>query len=140
MGKKKPDFVVEKELKIYKDIFNFNDLENELMIWFEYKADYGDKSLSDLRAFFASSNLKEMFPQLFIAFKIYLSIPVTSAEAERSFSCLKRLKTYLRSTIGQDRLSSLAILNVERDEINNISIDETIDIFSSVKDRRMHFF
>jgi hypothetical protein len=44
----------------------------------------------------------------------YLTLPVSSAYAERSFSSLKRLKTYLRSTKFQERLFALAILNTEK--------------------------
>jgi len=47
--------------------------------------------------------------------KIYISIACNSAGAERSFSCLRRLKTYLRKTMGQDRLNHLAILAIEVD-------------------------
>ena len=36
------------------------------------------------------------------------------AGAERSFSCLKRLKIYLRNTMGQERLNNLVILTIER--------------------------
>ena len=39
-------------------------------------------------------------------------LPVTSCEAERSFSTLRRLKTYLRTTMSQERLNGLALLNV----------------------------
>ena len=47
------------------------------------------------------------FPNLHIALRIYLSLFVTSCKGERSFSKLKRIKNFLRSTMGQDRLSSL---------------------------------
>ena len=39
-------------------------------------------------------------------------LPVTSCEAERSFSALHRIKTFLRTTMGNDRLNGLALLNV----------------------------
>ena len=39
-------------------------------------------------------------------------LPVTSCEAECSFSTLRRLKTYLRTTMSQERLNGLALLNV----------------------------
>ncbi len=60
--------------------------------------------------------------------------------AERAFSCLKRIKTYLRSTIGQDRLSSLAILNIENEYINLIDLDAVIYEFGNIKNRRMKIF
>jgi hypothetical protein len=43
-----------------------------------------------------------------------LTIPATSAADERSFSVLKRLKNYLRNWQSQDRLSSLAMINIEK--------------------------
>ena len=39
--------------------------------------------------------------------KLFLTIPVSNAEAERSFSCLRRLKTYLRSNMGQDCIAAV---------------------------------
>ena len=59
-----------------------------------------------------------------------------NVRAERAFSCLKRIKTYLRSTIGQDRLSSLAILNIENEYtyhcLNLIDLDAVIDEFGNI--------
>jgi hypothetical protein len=43
------------------------------------------------------------------------TIPVNVWECERSFSCLSRTKTFLRNTIGQARLSALALVHIERD-------------------------
>ncbi|RXM32747.1 52 kDa repressor of the inhibitor of the protein kinase [Acipenser ruthenus] len=52
------------------------------------------------------------YPNIHCLLKITATIPVTTASAERSFRCLRRLKSYLRSTMGQDRLSGLAMLNL----------------------------
>jgi hypothetical protein len=78
--------------------------------------------------------------QYCILLRIYLTCPIANVTAERAFSCLKRIKTYLRSTIGQDRLSSLAILNIENEYINLIDLDAVIDEFGNIKNRRMKFF
>jgi hypothetical protein len=40
---------------------------------------------------------------------------VTSASVERSFSCLKRVKSYLRNTMSQGRLSSLCRISIHKD-------------------------
>jgi hypothetical protein len=45
---------------------------------------------------------------------LFATLPVATASAERSFSCLKRLKTHLRTTMGEDRLSGLAMMAINR--------------------------
>jgi len=57
---------------------------------------------------------------VWIALRILLTIPVTVASGERSFSKLKLIKTYVRSTMGDERLSSLAILSIENDIAENL--------------------
>ncbi|CAG2209581.1 unnamed protein product [Mytilus edulis] len=47
---------------------------------------------------------KELYPSIFAIFAILVTMPVTTSTTERSFSSLRRLKTYLRSTMVQDRL------------------------------------
>ncbi|KAJ8873980.1 hypothetical protein PR048_024820 [Dryococelus australis] len=52
------------------------------------------------------------------------------------FSVLKRVKNYLRSTCSDDRLSSLMILAVEQEEVKKISLDELVNDFARMKERR----
>ena len=52
-------------------------------------------------------NHKECYTQLHKAYQIACTIPITTAENERSFSCLKRVKTYLRSVMNDERLGNL---------------------------------
>ena len=59
-------------------------------------------------------SMEDAFPHVVRLLSLALTFPVTSATAERSFSALKRIKTYLRSTMLQERLSNLAILSIER--------------------------
>ena len=54
------------------------------------------------------------FPNIWIAYRILLTIPVTVASAERSFSKLKLIKSYLRSTMSQEILNGLVILSIEK--------------------------
>ena len=61
------------------------------------------------------SKVPECFPTILSSYRIALTLGVSSASAERSFSSLRRIKTYLRSTMTQDRLSNLALLYIERD-------------------------
>ena len=51
---------------------------------------------------------KDSFPNIHILLVIACTLPITSAEAERSFSLMRRLKTALRSTMAEEHLSDLA--------------------------------
>ena len=67
-------------------------------------------------------------------------LPATSCSAERSFSGLRRLKTYLRSTMGQTRLSNLALLHLERPTTNKVDVNRIVDIFGQRSGRNKYFF
>ena len=56
-----------------------------------------------------------LYPNVWTVLKITLSIPVTSCECERSISTLGLVKTKLRSTMGQERLTGLRLLSRHRD-------------------------
>ena len=79
------------------------------------------------------------YSKLLSAVVLFITLPVTVATAERSFSKLKLIKTYLRSTISQDRLDSLAILSIESEEAWSLDIDGLIDMFADKKARLSKF-
>lgn len=84
-----------------------------------------------------SKDLHPIFPSISILLRIFITMPVSVAEGERSFSKLKLIKNYFRSTMGQERLSSLMILSIENDLANCLSHDEVISNFASKKARKM---
>lgn len=81
----------------------------------------------------------DCYPNVSIAYRILLTMPVTVASAERSFSKLKLLKTYLRSSMSQERLNGLAILSIEKDVVEKIDVDAIINEFASRNARRNRF-
>lgn len=58
-----------------------------------------------------------IYPNIRILLQIFCTIPVTVATNESEFSALRRLKTYLRTAMKQNRLTALAILVLHRDRI-----------------------
>lgn len=70
------------------------------------------------------------------AYFLYLTLPVTSASAERSFSKLKIILNYLTSTMSQTRLSSIAMLSIENEVARNLDLKEIIEDYLSIKKRR----
>jgi len=88
-----------------------------------------------------NENLSTIFPDVFIATIIFITMQITSASAERPFSKLKLIKNYLRNlnTISQDRLLSLVLLNIERPQTSEIDVDNIINIFANTKAGKMNF-
>ncbi|CAI6360343.1 unnamed protein product [Macrosiphum euphorbiae] len=71
---------------------------------------------------------KDFYPNIWCLISILATLPVSTSSAERSFSTLRRLKTYLRNSCSEDRLTGLALLSVHRGI--QIDIEEIINTFS----------
>lgn len=69
---------------------------------------------------------------IYIVLRIYVCIPITNCEAERSFSKLTFIKNKYRSSMGETRLSHLALMSIENDVLSKLSFDDIIDEFSKV--------
>ena len=67
--------------------------------------------------------------------KSCVHLPVTSCSSERSFSALKRIKTSIRSSMGNEKLTALTLLHIHRDV--EIDVEEVIDEFGRRYPRRM---
>jgi len=63
--------------------------------------------------FIKDCNLQELYPNVWRALRISLTIPVMIVSGERSFSKFKLIKTYLRSTISQSRFTNLVTMSLE---------------------------
>ena len=75
-------------------------LRGELMLLYSRQDLYPSNKLLDLLHSLSSDQLRQdVFPELIKLLKIVLTIPMTTAEPERRFSTLKRIKTFLRSTM-----------------------------------------
>jgi hypothetical protein len=84
--------------------------------------------------------LLSSFPNTSIAIRILLTLPVSVASGERSFSKLKIIKNYLRSTIAQKRLNNLSIIAIESDIMDSIDLEEIVKEFATNKARKVDFF
>ncbi len=69
-----------------------------------------------------------------------MTCPASSCEAERSFSALRRLKTYLRSTMTQKQLSNLVICHVHKHILDTIDIIDLATCFVNLNDYRKTVF
>lgn len=80
-----------------------------------------------------------MFSNVWIILRIILTIPVTVASRERSFSKLKIIKINMKSTMGNERLSSLAILLIKNDIAENLEWITLIIELAEMKARKAPF-
>ena len=77
------------------------------------------------------------YPSLAKAYQLALTIPISVASNERSFSKLRLVKSYLRSTMKEDRLDALMILASSPDILHNLEIDNVANSWSNLKARRV---
>ena len=80
--------------------------------------------------------LIETFPNVAIILRIYLTLPVASMEGERSFSALKKVKNYLRSSLTQDHVCDFCIMVIEKRSTKSMSFEDIIDKFAAAKCRK----
>ena len=111
-----------------RDLLNVVGLPAEFdlwqRIWTEKKEKTGDipeKIASTLKSVDPAS-----FPNIFTILQILAKIPVTSCSCERSISCLRYLKNYLRGTMVEERLNGLALMHAHRDIA--LDLDEIINV------------
>lgn len=123
---------------LYKDVFieefcSHISLKAELQMWYKINA---NKNLRDDLLQRYSECDANIFPNIKRILQIFLTLPVSTASAERSFSNLKYLKNYLRNTMEEERLNSLAVLYTNQDI--NITVEEILDQMAKKK-RRISF-
>lgn len=139
------EFEDEKVIEKTRAIFNFynsdisEDICDEILhLKAVFNANFECNFISPLSLLNQIHKLKvdSLFPNLVVILKIICTIPVTVCEAERSFSCLSRIKNEIRTTMSQDRLNNLAILCIESELARELDYSEVIEEFSNKKARK----
>ena len=101
-------------METYGHFFDADKLKIELQVCFSNAEINSTRKLCDALAFRKSSGLDGAMPQLYKLMSVFATIGATSAGAERSFSCLKRIKTCTRNAMGQERLTNLGPVSRKR--------------------------
>jgi hypothetical protein len=81
----------------------------------------------------------EAYETLATALQILLTLPVSVASCERSFSKMKLIKSYLRSAMSQDRFTNFAIFSIENEVASSIDFSDVIKDFAAIKSRKVQF-
>jgi len=147
------DFVIGKGSISYIEEFYKDDFEDfrRLQLHRDIFVDHAKSSNIELEDFRSVLQLLQgkddnkvslipLIPEFVKLVKLVLCIPVSTCTAERSFSGLRRLKTYLRSTMLQERLNHLAVMSCHSNVVSNLNCDDLIDEFVRKAPVRMNTF
>jgi len=83
---------------------------------------------------------RDMLSEISKAVVLYFTFPVTSATAERAFSSLRRVKTFLRNTMTPSRLYNFFALYVHTSKTDELNLLEIARSFVNVNSRRLNYF
>ena len=99
-----------------------NDNLQQELEFFRIKFSSSYSSLEECRQLFVkmTKEVRSMFPQVEQLLRLLLISPASSCEAERSFSALRRVKTWLRSTMTHDRLNNVMMCHVHKNILDSL--------------------
>ena len=114
---------IDSKTEIVQEFHSFKDMFKEIM---SSKTNSSVEKLiiNNVLKFMCANDMCSIYPNLSTLYHIFLTLPISSAGAERSFSRLKLIKSYLRSTMTEERLSGLALLSIERQFSTELDYDK----------------
>ena len=131
--------VYDKHIKNINEFYNISNLDIKSELWYNLYLE--DKSF-DKKSITELFNETSLFPSNQKCFKILLMFPVTTCSIERSFSSMTRIKTLLRTSMTDERLSNLVNLSINANYIEK-DLDQfgskVINKFSLIRKRRLKF-
>lgn len=96
------------------------------------------KNVNDVVHFLRNENLCNIIPEFFRLIRIILTVPVANATCERSYSALRRLKTFVRNSMCAERLNYAAVMHIHSSI--DIDLESLIDEFISRSAARVNTF
>lgn len=117
------------------DLTDASLVEQEIRLWRQKWSRVTNDERSDFLGDALLECDEDRFPNLFKLLKIACTLPITSCTCERSFSTLRRLRTWIRSSMGCSRMSSLALMNIHYG--HPVCYDKAVDIFLRLHPRKI---
>ena len=109
---------------------HFQEYMNEPDVWLSQKGANKETFIAvRMLQTIVNNKMQDTFPNMNICLRIYLSLLVTNCSGEWSFSALKRIKNYLRSTLKDEKLNHLALVHVESSVLQKLNFDNVLDQF-----------
>ena len=132
--------IASKSLKVYASNLDSDFLLEVVHFAFHLRSspdlDWKTNTAQAQLSYLKKNCLIETFPNLAIILYTYLTWPVANTEGERSFSALKRVKNYLRSSLTPDHVCDFYIIAIEKRFTKSMSFENIIDKFAAAKCRK----
>ncbi|CAF1563499.1 unnamed protein product, partial [Didymodactylos carnosus] len=133
------DLNIENIIEFLTDNINISHLQREMNMLTDYlliinlENNFGIRKISKIQTICDLLNVqsvgKAMFCEFSTLIRLYLTIPVTTATAERSFSVMNRIKTYLRSSMTQQRLNHVIIPHIHTEKLDKLDLNNICSDF-----------
>ncbi|CAL8990007.1 unnamed protein product [Prunus brigantina] len=127
------DFEDHEKIGLRRQLQHF---ESDVVILPEFK---NLSTISDLSQWMVTTRRSTTYPLVYRVLVLVLTLPVSTATAERSFSAMRIIKTRLRNKMEDEFLTDSLIMYIEREIAEKFSIDSIIDGFRDMKERRVLF-
>ena len=132
-------------IAFYGNDFNESELSTQLQIFgtnFAREAQPGKVTLQEVFTFLRSlsEGQRAFFRQVCFVARLILVMPATNASSERTFSTMRRIKSYLRSSMGQARLNHLMVLSIYKEMLDRIDLRTTANNFVQGSEHRLSVF
>lgn len=72
----------------------------------------------------------KVYPNLYTFLSLSLTIPISSSTCERSFSAMRKIKNWLRTSMHQDRFSNASVIYIEKDISGSIDNEDILNKFA----------
>ena len=127
-------------------------------VYYELDASQLKMQLSNLATYFQENNItvsleeffkylrslsaaaKTFYSEVCAVARLILVMPATNAVSERSFSVMRRIKSYLRSTMDQARLNHAMVLNIYNEQLDELNLTAIANEFVSSSEHRLRLF
>lgn len=133
------------DLLLQYPFFDTVQLKNELCVVYSDPQMFSDcKTPVELLSYMFNNALHNCMPELYKLISIVVTIPVSSASVERSFSALKRIKSFARNSMHQNRLTNVALISIEKELLKSMCESDTfydniIDYFGEHQEQTNSF-
>ncbi|CAG9828395.1 unnamed protein product [Diabrotica balteata] len=109
---------IAKIIEIINNLYKITNLKEQASLWLYYWKNQTNLDVEDISMIELLDHCL-FYPAIAQAIEMSLCLPPTTCTIERSFSTLRRVKTWIRSTISEQRLDGLCMMSVHRNKIEN---------------------